>query len=268
MITQEQLKEVLDYNPDTGVFTWKENKKFSTNKLGKVAGSDDCGYICITIDSIKYKASRLACLYMNGEMPNGRNVVHINKIRNDDRWCNLQIEPLLKLRTLITQDELKERLHYDPETGIFTDLKNKNRELNTIQSRGYIGITILKKQYLAHRLAYLYMTGKWPDCQIDHVNQIKDDNRWSNLRAASISQNMHNVKIRSDNSSGYKGVWRCYYNNKKWRASIKYNGKKINLGTYNTPEEASEVYKKKAIELMGEFAYTGDNTINIIKKNS
>ena len=261
MITQEQLKEILEYNPDTGVFTWIKLIGVGNRKVGDVAGCDDFGYTCITIDSIKYKASRLACLYMNGEMPNGRPVAHINKIRNDDRWCNLQIKPALKLKLLITQDALKKRLHYDPETGIFTDLQNKNSVFNKINSNGYIAINIREKQYLAHRLAYLYMTGKWPNDQIDHANQIKDDNRWSNLRAASHSQNMHNVKIRSDNSSGYKGVWFDGGSNKKWRASIKHNGKKINLGVYNTPEEASEVYKKKAIELMGEFAYTEDKTI-------
>ena len=159
---------------------------------------------------------------------------------------------------MITQDELKEVLEYNPDTGIFTWKKvNSNRiKVGDVagykhNKDGYISIGVNKKRYLAHRLAYLYMTGNFPENDTDHINHIKDDNRWTNLRPATHSQNMRNKSMKKSNKSGYKGV--TYYR-KKWFAQIRHNGKTLYLGYYNTPIEASLAYKKKAIELYGEYA--------------
>lgn len=165
---------------------------------------------------------------------------------------------------MITQDELKEVLDYNPDTGVFTWKKTVNSRVKAgdvagyKNKLGYITIKIKGKPYKAHRLAYLYMTGNFPENFIDHINQIKDDNRWTNLRDATYSQNNSNKVKQKNNTSGYKGVVR--YRN-KWRATIKYMYKNIHIGYYATPQEAAEAYKKKAIELMGDFAYTRDDAI-------
>jgi len=88
---------------------------------------------------------------------------------------------------------------------------------------------------------------------VDHVNGNPLDNRRINLRLASKSQNAANAKLRSDNSSGYKGVcWSIPGN--RWRAYARANGKQIHLGYYDTAEDAHQAYCKFAEEHYGEFA--------------
>lgn len=88
----------------------------------------------------------------------------------------------------------------------------------------------------------------------DHINQDKLDNRKSNLRTCTPSQNRMNTKIRSDNSSGYKGI---YWNSesKKWKAQIQLNGRRKCVGRFNNPEEAAQAYNFYAKKYYGEFAY-------------
>ena len=161
---------------------------------------------------------------------------------------------------MISQAQLKEVLEYNPDTGVFIWRKpNGNRvKVGNVAGNksvnGYIRIKI-KKEYLAHRLAYLYMIGNFPENDIDHINHIKDDNRWVNLRAATSAQNRANTKKRINNKAGYKGV--CWdKQKKKWCANITHISKHMHIGYYTTPQEAAEAYNKKAIELFGEFAYT------------
>jgi hypothetical protein len=156
---------------------------------------------------------------------------------------------------MITQAELKEVLEYNPDTGVFTWIKRNGNVAGTKTNWGYVSIKIKRKRYQAHRLAHLYMTGNFPENFTDHINHIRDDNRWTNLRDATLSQNQANQSKRKDNTSGYKGV--CWDKAaKKWRATINYMNKNIYLGLYTTPQEANEAYKKKAIEIYGEFAET------------
>jgi hypothetical protein len=94
--------------------------------------------------------------------------------------------------------------------------------------------------YYAHRLAFLYMTGEWPPNEVDHLNGIRDDNRWANLRLATVSLNRQNQRRpRRDNTTGYLGVM---VNGAGFAARIMVDGKKFNLGTFKTPQEAHEVY--------------------------
>ena len=112
---------------------------------------------------------------------------------------------------MITIEQLKEVLEYNHDTGVFNWIKRngpraKVGDVAGCKSDGYIVIKINRKRHPAHRLAYLYMTGNFPENLIDHINHIRDDNRWANLRDATNSQNGSNRVKGKNNTSGYKGV--------------------------------------------------------------
>lgn len=164
----------------------------------------------------------------------------------------------------ITQEYLKSRLHYNPETGVFTWKASSNPHWNgkwdgkragwlkTGKSGVYRQIAIDNVKYYEHRLAWLYMTGEWPK-EVDHINGNKICNKFCNLREASGSQNHYNKKMMSNNTSGYKGVFFCKQK-KKWLARIQYNKTQKHLGTFECPTSAYFAYCKAAKELHGEFA--------------
>lgn len=158
----------------------------------------------------------------------------------------------------LTQKELKRQLRYNPESGIFTRIvSNSNRvKIGSIAGwyhNGYISIDIDCESYGSHRLAWFYMTGEWPKDQIDHINHVRDDNRWSNLRECTNAQNGANASKSKNNTSGYKGVsWNNGIN--KWTTQIMFNYKKIHLGCFHCKHEAALAYNAKALELHGEFA--------------
>ena len=161
---------------------------------------------------------------------------------------------------MITQVELKSRLKYDPDTGIFTWLtflnNNKLKVGDVAGSRmrgGYRGITIDGKKYSSHILAWLYVYGYVP-IELDHKDRIRDHNWISNLRETTRSLNNMNSSIRSDNTSGFKGVSK---NGNKFQASIGINGKSEYLGRFNTPEEAHAEYCSAASFIYGEFFNPG-----------
>ena len=160
---------------------------------------------------------------------------------------------------MITQSELKECLHYDPDTGIFVRLKSGTNRVRVgsvagcLDNCGYIPIELAGKQYYAHRLAFLFMTGSFPPKYTDHINGVKNDNRWLNLRQATRSQNQHNQGKNSKNTSGFKGI--CWHKNaKKWHAQITHMNRKIHIGYFTTPEAAHQAYIEAAEKLHGDFA--------------
>ena len=151
----------------------------------------------------------------------------------------------------ITAERLKELLHYEPETGIFTW---KVRTANQVKvgdvagcpdGRGYLLIQLQSRLYRAHRLAWLYVYGEWPKDQIDHINRIRSDNRIANLRDVSHKQNNQNKSKPSNNTSGHPGVvWHKRIS--KWQVKIKHNYKYIHLGYYTNIEDA--IAARKAAE--------------------
>ena len=158
----------------------------------------------------------------------------------------------------ITQEELKKYYIYDEETGIFTRaVKVSNANVGdvakSLDSKGYIRISINNKRYRAHRLAWLYMTGEMPKVYIDHINGIKTDNRFCNLREATSSENQWNRFKCKDNTSGYKGV-SFFKITKKWKAVSRINGVTHYLGYFVTPEEANKAYVEFTREHQGCFA--------------
>lgn len=149
----------------------------------------------------------------------------------------------------LTQDLVKSILFYDPDTGKFTWIKHTmgwlvGREAGC-DSSGYIKLTIFRENYLAHRLAFFYTLGYWPKDHVDHINGIKNDNRWCNLREATPAQNMVNRTATKRSSLGVKGV--------TYRAGLKNYQVNLSLGSYKTLEEAKEVYEKAAKVLHGDF---------------
>lgn len=159
--------------------------------------------------------------------------------------------------TTLTNERLKELLHYNPATGLFIRLTCNNQhkkgdQAGYITPYGYIRIGVDGHAYMGHRLAHLYMTGSWPKNRIDHENKIRSDNRWDNLRDASDAQNSANCKVRRTNFLGVKGV--RLHECGKYTARIRGNGKSHYLGLFGTIELAVEAYTSKAKELFGEFA--------------
>lgn len=146
---------------------------------------------------------------------------------------------------MLTQERLKEVLDYNSETGLFFWKRKINKIPNgkpagANQNRGYIQLMIDSHNYLAHRLAWLYVHGKWPKNQIDHINRDKKDNRILNLRDVSNSTNQLNIGLRSHNSSGVTGVVKSAKPHRPWAAQINRNNKKIFLGYFQTIEEAKK----------------------------
>lgn len=165
-------------------------------------------------------------------------------------------EKMRENEKLLTFEKANKRVKYDPETGNFIRIFSRKvsdigKQIGVSDHKGYVKISIDKVNYRAHRLAWFLMTGKWPENQIDHINGIKSDNRFCNLREATHSQNNANKSKTVKNVSGYKGICKV---NSRWRALIKVDGKKIHLGYYDTPEEAHAAYVAKSKELFGEYA--------------
>lgn len=156
----------------------------------------------------------------------------------------------------LTQDQLKEFLHYNPDTGKFTWLVSRSKVkagdiAGTVDGQGYINIGLMGVTHCAHRLAVLYMTGSWPEHDVDHEDLDKANNAWCNLRPATDTQNEANKPLRSDNTTGYKGVYR---GDGKFVAQIKIGGVKKYLGRFTSAEEAHAAYLCAANAEFGEFA--------------
>ncbi len=138
----------------------------------------------------------------------------------------------------ITQERLKELLHYDPETGVFTRKTRTSNCVsigdiagNTRKKDGYHVIRVRGGRYPAHRLAFLYMEGDFPTHHVDHINHIRHDNRWCNLRHVKRDDNLKNRTLQKNNSSGINGVhWHKCKN--KWAVAIGVNKKKVYIGTF------------------------------------
>lgn len=144
---------------------------------------------------------------------------------------------------------LADFLHYNPSSGMFIWKVKRGQRIKpgypagSLDNHGYIKIMVARKMYKAHRLAWFLTHGEWPENQIDHINGNRSDNRIANLRLASNKQNAENRGVRSDNTSGYRGV---SFDKKSgmYEASIRHNGKKVCLGFFEKAEEAALKAKK------------------------
>jgi hypothetical protein len=154
----------------------------------------------------------------------------------------------------LTQEVLKERLHYDKNTGVFTWLnvkvnanKVRGKVAGGLLTTGYVQIElkINDKRYVyrAHRLAWLYVYGEFPKGNLDHINHVKNDNRITNLRIATQAENLRNLSMSSRNTSGYTGV-HFHKVTGKYCASVRVNYKHIHLGYFENVEDAAKAARE------------------------
>lgn len=158
-------------------------------------------------------------------------------------------------RAIIHSDELIAQFrlayHYDPITGY---VYRNGKISGTKDHAGYIMLGFMYRKYLAHRVIWALVMGRFPADEIDHINRDRSDNRWNNLREATRSQNGANRRLHSNNTTGFRGV-SYYKSGKAWQAQISVKGKMIPLGRFSTKEEAAAVYQAKAEEFFGVYKH-------------
>ena len=166
---------------------------------------------------------------------------------------------------MLSAEQLRETVHYDPDTGRFTWRVRPSRwspihigdVAGKLNSEGYIELQIARRRYKAHRLAWLWMTGALPTHELDHKNRDRADNRWQNLREATPSQNRQNKCVAKRSFTGVKGVHlhrsRPGMGQTHWVAQARANGVCRRVRCYGFLDEAAEIYANLAKELHGEF---------------
>lgn len=153
---------------------------------------------------------------------------------------------------MLTCGELKNLIRYDPETGQFAHVTS-GRPAGCKDSYGYTVLKIAGKMYKAHRLAFLYMIGRFPLADVDHVDLDRSNNRWSNLREVTRLQNNVNIRSAPNTTSKFLGVSFSKSHN-KWAARIRTkNGRKL-LGYFDDEVAAAMAYHRAAKQEHGEHA--------------
>jgi len=154
--------------------------------------------------------------------------------------------------------ELREWIDYNPETGVLTWKKRRRynatagTECGSLHHTGYRYIRFGGVRPPAHHIAWALHYGRWPLRELDHINRVREDNRITNLREVTRSENSCNRSMRSDSTTKLQGVsWDK--RDKKWKAHVCLNGK-TSAGYFTSLGEAAEWVRQKRAELHGEFA--------------
>lgn len=158
----------------------------------------------------------------------------------------------------LTQNYLKELLYYNQITGVFTwkarpkqrpqwNARYAGAKAGSLDTNGYLRITINGSRYSAHRLAWFYVNGVWPENEIDHIDRDKTNNRISNLRDVDKSENQQNkIAAQRNSRTGFLGVHYCR-KRENFVAKIMINKKRFHIGYFKTAEEASQAYMRHKI---------------------
>ena len=217
IITQEALKELLDYNKELDQFIWKIN-----SKQRKIGDNLDMSKQRVFLKGKEYRLNRLKELYLSG------------------------IYGITKVDKIITWDQLNNVLRYETASGIFYWKETRGTMIKgsiagSIENTGYISIRIGGTAYLAHRLVWFYTYKSWPENNIDHIDRDPTNNRIENLRDVTQLVNGKNRLKNKNNTSGYKGV---YFDKNKsiWIAETIINRIKYRLGNFKTAELANISY--------------------------
>lgn len=170
----------------------------------------------------------------------------------------------IKTRNDLAAEEVRQLLEYDPQTGILRWRRNtlRSKDWNTRYAGRVTGclerrchclqVRLNDTLYLAHRLAWLIVTGEWPTAEIDHINGDRADNRWDNLREATRGQNMFNRAKLANNTSGFPGV-RFRPHHGKWEARITVSRKTVWRAYALTAQEAAALRREALPKFHGEF---------------
>lgn len=158
-----------------------------------------------------------------------------------------------------TPEQIAQAFAYDPETGRITRLASKRTDRigptpEIVTGNGYVVVYAYGRLFRAHRIAWVLMTGEWPEADVDHINRDRADNRWANLRAATRAQNLRNASVKVNSATGIKGVAR---KGERFLAYIRQDGKKRHLGSFGTADEARAAYMAAASSASGQFASDG-----------
>ena len=167
---------------------------------------------------------------------------------------------MTKPRPLPDYDELHRIFDYNPETGLLKTKVSRRRtkigdEPGFVNNLGYKVVKIDYLAYFSHRIIYKMMTGTDP-IGVDHINGVRDDNRWCNLRECTQQQNTYNKVINPQNKIGTKCISKVNRKN-PYRVRVRVNGIRINVGSFKTLEQAEQAYKEFVDKHHGEFANYG-----------
>lgn len=244
-ITQSRLKDIVEYNPKTGVFRWRESKVGKIKAGAKAGCRTEGDNIVIRIEDKLYKAHRLAWMYCFGIFPD-KYLEHIDGNNKNNAIDNLREYQKIGKAKDISQERLVKLLKYNPNTGVFTwkgvgrrGKGYKGVPAGTINNHGYVVICVDGNCLYAHRLAWLYMYGQTPVGVVDHKDRNPSNNVFSNLRDIPQAGNSINQKKHTNNTSGVNGVTWCKLY-RKWKAQIMVNRKMHNLGYFDTLLKAAE----------------------------
>lgn len=281
-LTAARLRELLRYDPETGLFTWAVNVG-ARAKIGAVAGSVKDGYRRIALDGRSYYAHKLAWLHLHGAWSE-MIIDHKNGDRADNCTVNLREvdafenrqnrgvgRPVYPTRVRrkaalapkgpergneLTIERLRWLLSYDKDTGQFVrNVAVANAKAGDIAGcipkKGYHVVGVDGELYYTHRLAVFYVLGRWPFEEVDHIDGDFRNNRWSNLREATRLQNQYNVGITAKNKTGYVGV--AYYKrDKNYHIQYQREGKLFHVGYFKTAKEGRIAYLQ-AVNYRGNF---------------
>lgn len=244
MLTHNRLTELLNYNTDTGDFTWNKKSSPKSNVIvGTLAGSiDKHGYRRIWLDNKPYKAQFLALFFINKEPPK-TTIIMLDGNRANTSLINIGLQHDFSNFTL-NKEELHKVIEYDPLTGNFirkvhfSPTAIRGTIAGGFTKNGYLIISLGTYREYAHRLAFLYMIGELPE-EVDHKDLNPSNNKWDNLRSCTHAENMRNTKLRSDNLTGVKGVFFDIISN-KYKAIITTLGKDELVGYFYELEEAKQ----------------------------
>lgn len=281
LVTGKEPKGQIDHinrNESDNRFSNLRDVTVSENQHNRAIPRDNkSGYKGVSYNSTSNKW--LSCFNIRGnavslgQFKNKEDAINARKEAELKDWSHLETKKKIKSNFILTSDNISECFSYYPETGDFFwkerprshfandnvfkswNIANAGNKINTIKRDGYIYVFIANKTYVVQRLIYWLHTGiEVPKhMRIDHINNVRHDNRWCNLRMLTPSQNSMNSKNNTDKLKG------CSFDKSrnKWRAKIICNGITTYLGQFETELEAHSAYCKASTELHGEYANHG-----------